>query len=93
MHGTLSRAGRKRSRTTIRDAAGKSRGEAVQTIVAVALRQRLREGVSGHDVFIRDERGIVVGVNQDSGHLLGRMRHQGESKTPAASASGNITRG
>jgi hypothetical protein len=78
MHGTLSRAGRKRSRTTIRDAAGKSRGEAVQTIVAVALRQRLREGVSGHDVFIRDERGIVVGVNQDSGHLLGRMRIRGE---------------
>ena len=57
---------------------GRSRGEAVESIIATALLPRLKSGITYEESIVRDLRtGKVVGSNQDAGHILGRLKMVG----------------
>lgn len=57
---------------------GRSRGEAVESIIATALLPRLKSGITYEESIVRDIRtGKVVGSNQDAGHVLGRLKMVG----------------
>lgn len=76
----LQSRGRPRNEDAIRDSKGKSRGEAVESVVATALAPMLRSGITHQEAFIRDSRtGEVIGTNQDVGHVLGKLKLLGSS--------------
>jgi hypothetical protein len=76
MHATL---GRKPKGNVARFPCGKIREELPESVIAVALAPRLRAGLRYSDAVVRDERGKVVGSNQDGGHTLGLLRLRGAS--------------
>jgi hypothetical protein len=69
--------GRKPKPDVSRYPCGKIREELPESVIAVALAPRLRSGVRYDDAVVRDQRGQVVGANQDAGHTLGLLRLRG----------------
>lgn len=72
---------------------GRSRGEAVESIIATALLPRLKSGISYEESIVRDLRtGKILGSNQDAGHILGRLRMLG-AKDPGGISENQFNAG